>query len=119
MDNNFSAFLAHGAHWLKKTAAYPNQGLTDDDNEVPQAQQRTAAQKVIHLDLTLGQIAYYCPIISRSSIVKGSTSLAGIWNSIRQHFGFQRTETHFRDLALIKLGATEKPEDVPVNCSFL
>jgi hypothetical protein len=60
----------------------------------------------------LGQIANYCPIISRNSIVKGSTSLSVIWNTIRQHFGFQRTGAHFLDLANVKLQLNEKPEDL-------
>ena len=43
----------------------------------------------------LGQIANYCPIISRSTLVKNSTSLEYIWQTIRQHFAFQATGAQF------------------------
>ena len=59
-----------------------------------------------------GQIANYCPIISRSSLVKNSTSLESIWQTIRRHFGFQVTEAHFIDLSDIYLEPNERPEDL-------
>ena len=79
---------------------------------VPEAQQLTAAQKNAHLDLLLGQIANFCPVISRNSIVKHSTSLNDIWQKIRQHYGFQSTGAHFLDLASIHLQPDERPEDL-------
>ena len=41
------------------------------------------------LELMLGQIANYCPVISRNMIVKNSTCIGDIWQTIRLHFGFQ------------------------------
>ena len=64
------------------------------------------------LDLLLGQIANYCPIISRQTIVKNSTSIEHIWQTIRLHFGFQSTGGHFLDLADIHFEADERPEDL-------
>ena len=58
----------------------------------------------------LGQIANYCPIISRSTLVKTSTSLDYIWQTIRQHFGFQATGAQFIDFYDIHLAANERPE---------
>ena len=60
----------------------------------------------------LGQIANYCPIISRSTLVKNSTSLEYIWQTIRQHFGFQATGAQFIDFSDIHLAADERPEDL-------
>ena len=60
----------------------------------------------------LGQIANFCLIISRNSIVKTSTSLADIWQQIRQPFGFQSTGAHFLDLANILLEPDERSEDL-------
>ena len=60
----------------------------------------------------LGQIANYCPIISRSTLVKNSTSLEFIWQTIRQHFGFQVTGAQFIDFSDIHLTADERPEDL-------
>ena len=80
LDANFAAFLVDGFEWDKKTRAAPLRGFVDDDEDVPQAQRRTANQKTIHLELMLGQIANYCPVISRNSIVTNSTSLVAVYS---------------------------------------
>ena len=110
LDENFTDFIAADAKWQRKTKASPNRGFTrDPGGTIPR---RTAAQKVTQLELMLGQIANYCPVISRNSIVKNSTSLNAIWQSIRLHYGFQSSGFHFLDLAEIKLEARERPEDL-------
>ena len=63
----------------------------------------SAAQKVILLEFLLGQIANYCPIINRNSIIRNSTSIESVWQAIRLHHGFQTTGGHFLDLADVKL----------------
>ena len=110
LDKNFVRFL--DASWQKQTAANPVRGLTDDGTAIPEAQRLTAAQKNTHLDLLLGQIANFCPVISRNSIAKHSTSLNDIWQKIRQHYGFQSSGAHFLDLASIRLQPDERPEDL-------
>ena len=60
----------------------------------------------------LGQIANYCPAISRNTLVKNSTSIQSVWNMIREHFGFQITGAHFLDFANLHLEADERPEDL-------
>ena len=70
LDNNFVPFL--DATWQKQTAANPRRGLTNDGSSVPESKRLTAAQKNAHLDLMLGQIANFCPVISRNSIVNFS-----------------------------------------------
>ena len=60
----------------------------------------------------VGQIANYCPIISRSTLVKNSTSIEYIWQTIRQHFDFQATGAQCIDFADIHLAADERPEDL-------
>ena len=67
LDFNFAACLVDGFKWLKKTNANPLRGIADDGEVVAEAYRRTAAQKCTHLDLMLGQIANYCPIISRNT----------------------------------------------------
>ena len=59
LDHNFAPFLVEGFTWVKKTATVPLHGFTDDDETVPEASRRTAAQKVNLLELMLGQIAQY------------------------------------------------------------
>ena len=112
LDINFASFLVDGFTWQKKTPAVPLRGFVDDTEDVAEASRRTAAQKVTHLELMLGQIANYCPIISRNTIVKNCTSLSGIWQAIRQHFGFQSSGAHFLDFDKIKLEPGERPEDL-------
>ena len=87
-------------------------GLVDDTNAAPEASRHTAAQKVSHLELMLGQIANYCPVISRNTIVKNSTSVTNIWQAIRLHYGFQSTGAHFLDFNSIHLEPRERPEDL-------
>ena len=109
LDPNFAQFIAIDANWEKRCAAHPNRGFTDD-NDLTSG--RTAIQQAYMLDLMLGQIANYCPVISRNTIAKNSTSLAGIWQTIRLHYGFQSTGAHFLDFADIHLQADERPEDL-------
>ena len=112
LDENFQVFMTQGYTWAIQTSADPYRSLVDDPDTVPVARRRTAVQKSASLDLMLGQIANYCEVISRHTIVKNSISLNDIWQRIRLHFGFQSTGGHFLDLAIISLGATEKPEDL-------
>ena len=110
LNKNFVPFL--DATWWKQTVAIPLRGLTKDGTTVPEAERLTAAQKNAQLDLLLGQIANFCPVISRNSIVKHSTSLNDIWQKICQHYGFQSTVAHLLDLASIHLQPDERPEDL-------
>jgi hypothetical protein len=110
LDPNFAPFLIDGVTWLKKTSATPLHGFENDADTVPVAHRRTAEQKAAHLELILGQIANYCPVISRNTTVKNSTSLRTIWQAIRAHFGFQSTGGHFLDFNNIHLETDKRPE---------
>ena len=105
LDVNFAEFIATDAQWEKKTAARPNRGMTGNNDA-------TTQQRVYTLELMLGQIANYCPVISRNTIVKNSTSLSTIWQTIRLHYGFQSTGSHFVDFVDIHLQPDERPEDL-------
>jgi hypothetical protein len=111
LDTQFNAYTIDGATWQKKTRAAPNRGLTDTaaDGDVPAV---LAAQKAAILELMLGQIANYCPVISRNTIVKSSTCLGDIWQAVRLHFGFEATGAHILDFADIRLEPDERPEDL-------
>ncbi|CAH1266400.1 B4GALNT2 [Branchiostoma lanceolatum] len=112
LDPSFTPFLADGVTWQKRTAGVEHRGYTNDGEAVPEAQRRTAAQKAASLELMLGQVANFCPVISRNRIVKASTSLTDIWQAIRLHFGFQSTGGYFLDIAKICLEPNERPEDL-------
>ena len=75
LDPNFAGFLVDDVTWLKKTNAQPLHGFQNDGEDVAEVNRRTAAQKCTHLELMLDQIANYCPVISRNTIVKNSTSI--------------------------------------------
>ena len=105
-EKTFAPFLTDGITWSKKSTTNPTRGFTNDggDNGV------TAAQKVLHLESLLQQICNFCPIVSRSTIVKQSTSIASVWNMIRLHFGFHQTGAQFLNFDDIKLKPDERPE---------
>lgn len=109
-DSDFGPFLTDGFEWGKKTSTSPNRGFRDDAQDAPN--RKTAQQKSATLDMMLGMIANFCPVIARSSIVKSSTSLASIWQLIRRHYGFQSSGAHFLDLTTIQLRPNERPEDL-------
>ena len=67
----------------KKTNVTPLRGLVNDGADIPKASMRISAQKVSHLELMLGQIANYCPVISRNTRVQNSMPIACIWQTIR------------------------------------
>ena len=112
LDSNFAPFLVSGAQWEKKTRQSPHRGFQDDGETVQEARRRTKEQKVTYLEMFLGQIANYAPIISRNTIVKNWTSVDSIWQSIRLHYGFQSSGAHFLDFANIKFQPDERPEDL-------
>ena len=64
-------------------------------------------KKVNFLKLMLGQIANYCPIFSQNTLtlLKNSTSLALIWQTILQHFGFRVTSAQFINFSDVHLVA--------------
>ena len=80
---------------VQKSKTNPNRDFVDDGVDVPEARRRTATQKVIHLELMLGQIANFCPVISRNTIIKSSTSIQSIWQSISQNALCQLLPRHF------------------------
>ena len=93
LDENFAPFIVNGVTWLRQTNANPARGLADDPADAPN--RRTALQKVAQLNLMLGFIANFCTVIARDTIIKKSTSISSVWQSIRQHYGFQKSGSHF------------------------
>ena len=104
LDVNFADFIATDAQWQKKTAATPDRGLVGNNGA-------TTQQRVYMLELMLGQIAI-CPVMSQNTIVKNSTNLSLIWQTIRLHYGFQSTGSHFIDFVDSHLQPDERPADL-------
>ena len=119
LDTTLSRFLDEGFTWEKKTTTKPYRGLANDPHEATDPHPQSKIQKNTTLDLLLGQIANLCPVISRNSIVKGSTSVNDIWHKIRQQYGFQTSGAHFLDLASIRLQQEGRSEDLfQCLCAF-
>ena len=75
LDQNFAPFLVGNVQWQKKSKASPSRDFTNDGEDIPERIRKTKEQKSNLLDLLLGQIANYCPLISRNTIVRNSTSI--------------------------------------------
>ena len=115
LDPAFKPFLADDVTWRKSTDPAPSRGFTDtSQTDADGAVTVTASKesKCATLNLMLGQIANYCTVISRNQIIKNSTSLNNIWDTIRQHYGFHTTGSRFLDLAHVKLKAGERAENL-------
>ena len=110
LDKSFAPFLKDGVTWGKQTSINATRGFADDGDNVPE--RKTKEEKCASLNLMLGQIANYATIISRNSIIKGSTSLNDIWEQIRLHYGFQTTGSRFLDLSSVRQLPGERPEDL-------
>ncbi len=82
LDPNFAPFLANSVTWSKWSSQKTNRDFTDDSTTVATERRRTAAKKAKLLDLMLGQIANYCPVMARNSITKKTTSLDYIWQAM-------------------------------------
>ena len=105
LESKFAPFLISTASWEKKSSSNPTRGLTGTSS-------KTAAELVVDLELMLNLIASYCPIISRASFVKNSTSLSCIWQTIRLHFGFQSPGAYLLDIGSLSIMPDERPEDL-------
>ena len=74
LDSNFAPFLANSTTWGKKTKTQSLHGYNNNRETVPLSKRLTAQQKVNFLELILGQITSYYPLISGNTIVKNLTS---------------------------------------------
>ena len=99
LDLNFAPFLMSGKTWEKKGKHNRLRGLATE-------------QEVVNLELMLGQIANFCSVISRNTILKNSTSLDHVWQHIRSHYGFQSSGSNFLNLCDLRLENDERPEDL-------
>ena len=87
IDGSFAEFLTEGFQWAAASVA--NRGLVAD--EAGTANARTAQQKKAYLELMLGSIAGYAPIIRRSFFTQEARSLQDIWTRLRTYYKFRKT----------------------------
>ena len=101
--NDPSAAPFTAQEWLSSSDS-PTRGLQDDPVDAPR--RVLQATKVANLEMMLGFVAINAPILSRRQIVHEATSLAWIFNEIREYFGFQITGARWLDIESI----TMKPD---------
>ncbi len=104
-DKNISPYIH--TTWETKEDD-PLRGLKDDAGE----NGKTAALKVVELEMMLQLIAVYAPIISRRTIIEDSVSLDSVWCEIREHYGFLTTGSRWLDVEEFKLKPEERPQDL-------
>ena len=110
-DPNFKPFIDDNElEW--KSPKIENRGFEDDKAPIPTADRKSGKHKATQLDRLLGQIANFCPIITRSIITKKCTSLKEIWQNIRAHYNFQAAGSRFLDLADFTMQVDESHEDL-------
>ncbi len=100
LDETFAPFLKPDFTWTKRTRTSTCRGFTGSE----------AANKAASLEMMLGQIANFAPVISRNTIVKNSTSLKSVWDAIKLYYGIQSNGARFLDFSLIKATPTKRPE---------
>lgn len=108
-DPLFKPFLEPEATWAKLTAGNPTRDLVAD-TEGPVIARLTAAQKAANLTQMLGLISQWVPHYLASDITKSTTSMEGIWHSIRKYYGFQQSEAQFIKFSTISWEEGERPE---------
>ena len=86
--------------------------ITETDNEGKISSVKTAAQRASFLDLCLGMIAGYAPVISRNTITKECCSIKEIFQILRSHYGFAITGSSIIDVVSVTQKNDESPEDV-------
>ena len=122
MNPAFAIFLRPGTTWTQRvrdpqdTRGFANDTIADNAEDavagamMPDPNGYTAIQKVANLELCLGQIANFAPIIYRDTIEKESTCIESVWKAIKLHFGFQTSGGNFIDFVNIKHSPPERAE---------
>lgn len=81
---NIAVFFVGRCIWRKKTYNASLMGLIKDVDPMPE-ELHTAAQKITHLKLVLGQLENFCPIILRNIVIKNSTSIIKSYMASNMH----------------------------------
>ena len=117
LNPNFALFLRPGVTWTQRicdpndTRGFESDTVLDEHQaQIPDPDGFTGLQKVANLELCLGQIANFAPIIYRDTIEKESTSLDYVWRAIKLHYGFQTSGGNFIDIVSIKYSPPERAD---------
>ena len=93
-----------------KGAGEKNRGFTNDPATADASIKMSAVGKAAALNVMLGSIAHYAPVISNKFIMNQATSLEEIFDRLRAHYGFRRTGGKITELTDFKLAPSETLE---------
>ena len=95
-------------------------GKENQNQRISRFHRKSATNRAATLDLMLGQIANFAPVISRNTIIKNSTSLKTIWDAIRLYYGIQSNGARFLDFVTIQSSPSKRHEALYQEmCSFI
>ena len=106
IDGSFSEFLEENFKWSPPSVV--NRGLVADPATKPNG--RTAEQKAAYLNLMLGSIAGFAPIIRRTFFTQDACSLHEIWSRLRTYYHFRKTGALILDYENLTLESSESYE---------
>ena len=87
-----------------------NRGFTNDGTSVDEDRKMTAPAKAALLNIVLGSVASFSPVISWAFITQEATSLNEIWDRLRAFYGFRRTGSKITELVDIRLEPGQSKE---------
>ena len=116
LSDKSARFLSTGN--LCAWTAAEDRGFTDD-GEIGESSPGVTAENKMNkaakgalLNIVLGSIAGYAPVISSRFIKYQSTSLEAIWNRLRAFYGFRRTGSRVLEMMDIKMQLNESRESL-------
>ena len=109
-DANFAQFLQDSCVWKRKSVD-ANRGFVDIKDETD-AVTSSAIQQANFLDVFLGLLASWAPIINRSSITRDACSVREVYQKLRVYYGFSLSGSSIIDAVSLQRQSDESPEDV-------
>lgn len=111
LDNKASRFLSDLSTWTSAA----DRGFTDDVDDAVGAMHTAETKmnktaKAALLNIILGSVATYAPVISARFIKQQSTSFSSIWDRLRSHYGIRKTGGRILELMEVKPGVGESRE---------
>ena len=87
-----------------------NRGFVNDKEGVDANIKMSAVAKAASLQILLGSLAHYAPVISNKFIVHQATSITEIFDRLRAHYGFRHTGGKITELTDFRLEPSESRE---------
>ena len=109
-DSKFSRYLDDNDLGSWGPLSSTNRGFKNDAESVDKEIKMTGARKAQVLQILLGSVATFAPVISCTYITEQATSLEQIFNRLRGHYGFRVTGGKILELAQFSLLPTESYE---------